>query len=80
MSKLGDQVAAQPRALRIRIAAQGLGEGVVAASSFRTSYVPLNTQADFIAGMQARSLLTSACNHRQPTPVASTYDHSYCTT
>ena len=31
---------------------QGLGEGVVAASSFRTSYVPLNTQADFIAGMQ----------------------------
>ena len=31
---------------------QGLGEGKVAASSFRTSYVPLNKQADFINGMQ----------------------------
>jgi hypothetical protein len=33
---------------------QGLGEGVVAASSFRTSYVPLNKQSDFIDGMQVR--------------------------
>lgn len=31
---------------------QGLGDGVVEASSFRTSYVPLNKQEDFIKGMQ----------------------------
>ncbi len=31
---------------------QGLGEGKVAVSSFRTSYVPLNKQSDFISGMQ----------------------------
>ena len=32
---------------------QGLSEGVIEASSFRTSYVPLNKQEDFIKGMQA---------------------------
>lgn len=32
---------------------QGLGHGLVEASSFRTSYVPLNKQEDFIKGMQA---------------------------
>ncbi len=31
---------------------QGLGDGMVEASSFRTSYVPLNKQEDFIKGMQ----------------------------
>ena len=45
---------------------QGLGEGKVAASSFRTSYVPLNKQADFINGMQASPVIpcsTSSCRH-----------------
>ena len=32
----------------------------MAASSFRTSYVPLNKQEDFIGGMQAR--LSPACD------------------
>ncbi|CAL8466999.1 g6535 [Coccomyxa elongata] len=37
---------------------KGLSHGVVEASSFRTSYVPLNKQEDFIKGMQAvRSFL-----------------------
>ncbi len=40
---------------------QGLGEGVVAASSFRTSYVPLNKQADFINGMQVTDLTAACC-------------------
>ncbi len=38
---------------------QGLGEGKVAASSFRTSYVPLNKQSDFIKGMQVLSFKLS---------------------
>ncbi len=33
----------------------GLSRGVVAASSFRTAYVPLSTQADFIGGLQVRN-------------------------
>lgn len=33
----------------------GLAGGVVAASAFRTSYVPLGSQADFIGGMQVCS-------------------------
>ena len=40
---------------------QGLGEGKVAASSFRTSYVPLNKQADFINGMQV-GCFTAVCH------------------
>ena len=32
----------------------GLAGGVVTASAFRTSYVPLGTQADFINGMRVR--------------------------
>ena len=39
---------------------QGLSNGVVEASSFRTSYVPLNKQEDFINGMQARPPLPAA--------------------
>lgn len=39
---------------------QGLSNGVVEASSFRTSYVPLNKQEDFINGMQACPPLPAA--------------------
>ena len=48
---------------------QGLGEGKVAASSFRTSYVPLNQQADFINGMQV-SMSTVSCVALHPVPYA----------
>lgn len=30
----------------------GLGRGVISASAFRTSYVPLSSQADFIQGLK----------------------------
>ena len=40
---------------------QGLGEGMVAASSFRTSYVPLNKQADFVNGMQVTHFRAACC-------------------
>ena len=55
----------------------GLRRGVVAASAFRTSYVPLSQQTDFIDGfkvqadhalMSASSLLCACCHdliHRQ---------------
>ena len=48
---------------------QGLSEGKVAASSFRTSYVPLNQQADFINGMQV-NLFTVSCIALHPEPYA----------
>ena len=35
----------------------GLARGAVAASAFRTSYVPLGAQADFIGGMRVRYML-----------------------
>lgn len=34
----------------------GLSRGVVAASSFRTSYVPLSTQDDFISSLAVRKI------------------------
>lgn len=55
--------------LRCKLMLQGLSEGKVAASSFRTSYVPLNQQADFINGMQV-SLSTVACVALHPMPCA----------
>ena len=45
---------------------QGLSNGVIEASSFRTSYVPLNKQEDFIKGMQARpapAWLSCSCSN-----------------
>ena len=41
----------------------GLSRGAVAASAFRTSYVPLGAQADFIGGMRVRFVDHP---HRQP--------------
>lgn len=35
----------------------GLSGGVVAASSFRTAYVPLSSQDDFISGLTVHNLL-----------------------
>ena len=45
---------------------QGLGEGKVATSSFRTSYVPLNKQADFINGMQVSPVMLMSWVELQP--------------
>ena len=39
----------------------GLERGVVAASAFRTSYVPLSRQTDFIDGLKARGGTRAAC-------------------
>jgi hypothetical protein len=35
----------------------GLSDGVVAASSFRTAYVPLSSQDDFISGLTVHTTL-----------------------
>ena len=43
--------------------AVGLSEGLVAASAFRSNYVPLSTQADFIAGLRVSILLFISYHH-----------------
>ena len=57
----GGYTDALQRDMRDASGVAGLARGTVAASAFRTSYVPLGAQADFIGGMRVRFRTNVGC-------------------